>query len=143
VAKRNNSEKDSSRDSSKNAKSSRSDISMLARLLGPFKILLKMHLKMAAKEFKKDSGRLISGIVSLLIGVFLIIIFLILLNAVIIFALNEFTNLKVFYCILIVTGANLLIAILMLTSAISSFKKPFLKETKKVLKETLEDLKIK
>lgn len=119
------------------------DFNILARLLGPIRILIRMHVKVASVELKKDSKRYISGIINIFIGIFFIIGFWSLLNILAIVAIKEFTFLNLFYSVLIVAGSNLFISMLMFISAIAKFKKPFLKETKKVFKETLDDLKAK
>jgi hypothetical protein len=113
--------------------------SFISRLFGPVKILIKLHLKVASTELKGDVKRFVSGIINLFIGLFSIIMCWILLNILAISGLKLF--LSELYSILIVAGANLFIALLMFISAGSSFKKPFLKETTKVIKETIDNLK--
>ena len=114
---------------------------LFSRLLGPIKILIRMHLKVISKELKKDVKRYVTGIISLFVGLFFIIGFWLLLNVLAIIAIKEFTVLNLFYSVLITTGANLFISIIMFISASQKFKKPFLKETKEVFQETFEDLK--
>lgn len=114
--------------------------SFFSRFLGPIRALIKLHLKIASNEFKNDVKRLISGIINLVIGIFSIIICWILLNILAVAGLKNFFN--ELYSILIVASANLFIAIIMFISAGINFKKPFLKETKKVIKDTFEDMKL-
>jgi Putative Actinobacterial Holin-X, holin superfamily III len=113
--------------------------SFISRLFGPVKILIKLHLKVASNELKGDVKRFFSGIINLFIGLFSIIMCWILLNILAVSGLKYFFN--ELYSILIVAGANLLIALLMFVSAGSSFKKPFLKETTKIIKDTIDNLK--
>ena len=138
MAKKNSKDNDSKTQNNHNDFSA---INFFSKIFSPIKILIKMHLKIASKELKNDSKRYISGILNLFIGFFFIIGFWILLNVSLILAINEFSNFNLFFSVLIIAGANLLISITMFLSAILKFKKPFLQETKKIINETLRDLK--
>ncbi len=106
----------------------------------PLKTLIKIHYKFAIREFKKDSERLISALFSIFLGLFFFLTVWILLNALGIIALYEFLNLKLFYAILIVTGINLIFTVILFLIAIPKFKKPIMKDTKQMIKETVQDL---
>lgn len=110
-------------------------------IFSPLKALIKIHYKLAVKELKRDSSRLFVGLFSLFLALFFFIIVWILFNVLSIIALYEFLNLKIFYAILIITGINLIISLILFLKGLHNLKKPFLSETQKIVKETLKDLK--
>jgi len=67
----------------------------------------------------------------------------ILLNVLAILAFYEFLQLKLFYSVLIVSGINLFFAIILFLINIPKLKKPMLSETKKIIKETIQELENK
>ncbi|MBN2545321.1 MAG: phage holin family protein [Spirochaetes bacterium] len=109
--------------------------------------MIKLHLRIAKKELKKDLFRYITGIIFLIIAFFTVIIMFILSNILIIlifkyFIFNYFKNLLDYiFSIFATVIINFSFFLIIIISAFINFKKPFLKETKKAIKETLNDLK--
>ena len=116
-----------------------SQTDFFSRLLKPFKILVEIHLKLALRELKKDTQRFFSGILSFILGCFFFIVFYLLINALAVILLHEI--LELMFCILIVAGFNLLLTLILIASGKSKFKKPFLGDTKKVIEDTLDEMK--
>lgn len=115
------------------------DFGFVSRMFGPAKILFKMHLRVASLEFKRDSQRILGGVVSLCIGLFFLVGFWVFLQVIAILLLNKlFTD--PLFSVLIIGGVNLLIALIAIFSAVGAFKKPMMQETKKILEETMKDL---
>jgi len=106
----------------------------------PLKALIKIHYKLAAREIKRDSERFFSGITFLFLGLFFLLLVWGLLNILAVVAFYDFLNFKLFYSILIVTGINLFFAIILFLSGISKVKKPMMSETRKLVKETFDEL---
>lgn len=109
----------------------------------PLKALIKIHYKLAIKEFRRDKERFIAGTFTLFLAILFFAGVWILLNVLSIFALYDFLHLNIFYSVLIVTGVNLILTIILFLSGISKLKKPMLSETKKLLKETFQELEKK
>lgn len=141
-----NKQKNLQSDKSTNAVSDQSDsvvdgaVKIVTGIFAPIKMLIKIHLKLAAKEIKKDGERFIGGIISIFIGIFLLLVFLALLNILTIVALNDFVGLRFFYSVLIVAGANLFFAFFLFVTASMKLKASFMKETRKMIKDTLEEI---
>jgi hypothetical protein len=136
--------KKSKNDKEQKSEKSGINFSFFGNLLKPLRILLDIHLKLAIKELKKDGKRFLSGITSLLVGCFFIVSFYFLLNVLIIVLLNELLDIKemkLFFCVLIDTGANLLLAIIFFTAGRLNLKKPLLEDTKKIIEETVNQMK--
>ena len=114
---------------------------LISKILGPIKILLTLHLRLAGKELKKDIRRFISGIVAMIFGLLFLLSFFILLNFLIVLFLKEIINLSTFYSVLIITAFNLLLSIIFFAAGNASLKKPFFSETKKAFKQTFKDFK--
>jgi uncharacterized membrane protein YqjE len=122
--------------------SKKSDIlDFFSRFTGPLKVLIKMHVRLATKELKKDTNRFISGIVTLFLALFFLTCFAFVLHFVGYLLLIEFTTLTELYAVLIILGADLLLVLILFMITNSIFKKPFFSETKKVINETFKDLK--
>ncbi|HQJ06385.1 MAG TPA: phage holin family protein [Spirochaetota bacterium] len=113
---------------------------IVSGVFAPIKMLVKIHLKLAAREIKRDGERFVTGILSIFIGIFLLLTFLAFLNILIIIALKDYIGLSFFYSVLIVAGANLLLAILLFIVGSMKLKASFMKETRKMIKETLEEI---
>lgn len=111
------------------------------KLFSPVKVLLKMHLRLASIEFKKDKNRFVTGIATLFIGLAFIIMFWLLLNVIAIVSIYDYLIKNLLFSLMIVAGGNLIFSLIFLLVASKGFKKPFLKETTKMLKETIDDLK--
>jgi hypothetical protein len=117
------------------------DFNFLGDLLKPIKMLFDLHVKLAVREFKKDSQRLLGGIVTLLSGCFFLFGFWILLNVLGIIALNEFAGLNLFFAVLIVAGINLFVAVFLFILSRSKLKKSFFSESRKLFEDTFDELK--
>ena len=50
-----------------------SDVSLLSKLFAPAKVLLRLHFKLAYKEFKRDSLRFFSGVALIFVSLFLLL----------------------------------------------------------------------
>ncbi|MBP7554317.1 MAG: phage holin family protein [Spirochaetes bacterium] len=141
-----NKQKNAQSNKSTNAVSDQSDnvvdgaVKIVSGIFAPIKMLIKIHLKLAAREIKKDGERFIAGVLSIFIGIFIILTFLALLNVLTIVALNDFIGLRFFYSVLIVAGANLLLAIFLFITGGMKMKASFMKETRKMIKDTLEEI---
>ncbi len=124
-----------------------SDLNFLTKIFSPLKVLIKLHLRIAQKELKRDIFRYIAGIISLILSFFLIIMFFVIANILVIFlfkyfVFNYYDNLLDYILSISASlGVNFFFFLILIISAIANFKKPFLKETKKAIKETLNDLK--
>jgi hypothetical protein len=114
---------------------------IFSKIFGPLKALIKIHLKIASKELKKDFARYASGLISLFFCIFFMVSLLFFINILIVLLLKDFFEFSLFHSILILSGLTVFGALLTFIIATSAFKKPFLKETKKAVKETLKDLK--
>jgi hypothetical protein len=117
------------------------DFNFLGDLLKPIKLLFELHVKLALREFKRDSQRLLEGVVTLLSGCFFLFGFWILLNVLGIIALNEFAGFNMFFSVLIVAGINLFFALLLFILSRSKLKKSFFSESRKLFEDTFDDLK--
>lgn len=122
--------------------------SLISKLFRPLKILIKIHLKVAARELKKDVKRYVSGIIGLIVGISFLIGFLIMLNITIVFLFEGLLYVKIIknswswlFSIISTAGLNLILALLMFLSSIRKFNKPFMEDTKKIIKESIEELK--
>ncbi len=119
------------------------DTSFLSKIFIPLKALIKIHTRVASKELKKDIARYVAGIRNIFIGLLFISTAWLLINVIAILVLNDIVKINnLLYSVSIVAGSNFLIAIILFLSSISKFKQPFLKETKKLLKESAEEFKI-
>ena len=116
-------------------------LNIFSKIFGPLKALIKMHLKIASKELKKDFKRYISGLISLFFCLFFIVSLLFLINILLVLLLKDFFEFSLFHSILILSGLTVSGSILTFIISVSLLNKPFLKETKKAVKETLKDLK--
>lgn len=117
-------------------------LGFMSKLFAPARLLIKLHMKVAYNEFKKDSERFTAGIFQIFLGLFFLIGFLILLNVLIVTALYQFlfAGENIFFPVLITTGLNLLVSLIFFGSAKSSFKTKFFDKTRQLLKETVEEL---
>ena len=116
-------------------------LNIFSKIFGPLKVIIKIHLKIAAKELKKDFKRYIAGMIYLVLSIFFIISLLFLINILVVLLLKDFFDFSLFHSILILSGLTIFGSILTFIIASALFSKPFLKETKKAIKETLNDLK--
>lgn len=115
--------------------------SLFSKFFAPMRVLIKLHLRVAEKELKKDSARFIFGVVQIVLALFFIIMFFLMFTVLLIVAIYEFTVLNLFYSVLIVTGFNFFMSFIFFIGASKSFKKKFLPETRKLMKETIKELK--
>lgn len=126
---------------------------IFAKLFGPIKLLINIHLKIAAKEFKADSSRIVSGIINIVIGIIFFFTFLTLLNAFAISGLHLFFNfvanlgsfewssaLKWFLAISSWTGLALLLAIFCFVNGAGKFKKKLFGKTRELIEETWKEI---
>lgn len=118
-----------------------SNFDLFSKLLKPIKTLFDLQLRILKLEFKRESERFIEGITALLSGCFFITLFWILVNVLVILAFNEFLGFKLFFSVLIDTGFNLLLSVILFLRAKSKFKKEFFEDTKKIFEDTIDDLK--
>jgi len=117
------------------------DFDFLTKFLKPLKTLFDLQFRILKLEFKRESGRFVEGVLSLVSGCFFLAIFWLLLNVLLIAGLYDFLNLRLFYSILIDCGVNLLFSVLFFMAGKSKLKKEFFKDTRKILEETIDDLK--
>jgi hypothetical protein len=118
------------------------DTSFIKKLLVPLKVLIRIHVKIATDELKKDIARLVGGLRNIFMGLFFILFFWALLNVAAIFYLKDLLNFdKFLYSILIVAGINFIFGLLLFTGAILKFRKPFLKDTTQLIKDSINDIK--
>ena len=133
-------DKDYTEDRSKDGKTS-FDFDFFTKFLRPIKTLFDLQFRILKLEFKRESERFISGISSLVSGCFFLALFWILLNVLLIVGLYDFVKFKLFFCVLITSGVNLFFAIILFLTGKSKLKKEFFEDTKKILEETIDDLK--
>lgn len=117
-------------------------LGFISKLFAPARLLIRLHLKVAYSEFKKDSERFTAGLFQVFLGLFFLVGFLIMLNVVIATALYQFlfAAKNIFFPVLITTGINLLASLLFFAAAKGSFKEKFFDKTRKLVKETVEEL---
>lgn len=126
-----------------------SEPDFFSKLFAPLKLLITIHLKIAAKELKEDSSRLISGIICYLVGAVFFFTFLTLLNAFAISAFYTFlfskiealSNAMAWFCSISAwTGSALLMAIILFSAGSANFKKKFFGKTKELIEETWKEI---
>jgi pilus assembly protein TadC len=110
-------------------------------LLKPLKLMISLQFRLALSALRRDARRLFQGITSYLTGLYFLIVFGLLVNVLLILGLVEFAGLTLFYSVLIAAGTNLLIAVVFFAVARSKLKHSFFSETKKIVEETLDDMR--
>ena len=73
-----------------NEKSNPFDLSFFTKIFGPLKVLIKLHLKVAKQELKKDFTRYITGLAFILIALLCFLMILILCNILVIFIFKNY-----------------------------------------------------
>lgn len=110
-------------------------------MLKPLKLMISLQFRLALSALRRDARRLFQGITSYLTGLYFLIVFGLLVNVLLILGLVEFAGLTLFYSVLIAAGTNLLIAVVFFAVARSKLKHSFFSETKKIVEETLDDMR--
>ena len=112
--------------------------SFFLKLLVPFKMLGKIYLGIFRKELRSETGRVVSAVVLLMVSLFFFFNLILMLNAVSVFALYSVLE-NWLYASLIVTGAQLFLALFFMLLAKSRFGKPFFVNTKKIIEDARKE----
>jgi hypothetical protein len=106
----------------------------LLRSLG---VLLEAHLQHAQKEASTDAGRVLSAIMLLCCSVLLLALAVVLGELAAVYAVAHLLRGDWLGALLIVAGANLLLALLLALWARAKLRQPLLKETRVLLRRTV------
>lgn len=125
-----------------------SEPDFFSKLFAPLKLLVTIHLKIAAKEFQQDSSRLVAGIVCYIVGAIFFFTFLTMLNAFAISALYTFlfswlleSNAMAWFCAISAwTGLALVLALMLFGAGAGNFKKKFFGKTRELIEETWKEI---
>jgi len=132
------SEKEKNRSSKDHDKTKKERGGLFGLLFSSVSGAFKLTLRLIIKQIKSEISRFFGGLLSILIGVVFLIFFWISLSFVIVFALKTFLGLDYFYGGLIITGLNLLIAIILIVAGISEISKPAFSELHSLLDDDKE-----
>ena len=110
-------------------------VSGLVRALGT---VLGVHIQYAQREAKSDIGRVIGGVVILLVAAMLIVFALLFGHAALALYVASKTKLTLMGAVGVVAAGDLALAILLTLVGRSRLNKPVLKETRTLMKRTVE-----
>lgn len=142
-----NTEKTEEQDNKKSDFFSWLNESLLFKLFKPVKILIDLHIKLAEKELKEDIARYLKAIISVIVSLTILFIVLLLINLLMIIAFNYYVfnsvdnSMSLILAILATIAVNIIFFFIFLLTAYFSFKRPFLKDTKKAIIDTLKNLR--
>ena len=109
----------------------------LLRSLG---VLLEAHLQHAQKEASTDAGRVLSAIALLCCSALLLALGVVLGELAAVYAVAHLLHGDWLGALLVVAGANLLLALLLVLWARAKLRQPLLKETRVLLRRTVSSL---
>lgn len=110
-------------------------MSGLVRALGT---VLGVHIQYAQREAKSDIGRVIGGVIILLVAAMLVVFALLFGHAALALYVAAKTKLGVMGAVGVVAAGDLALAILLTIVGRSRLNKPVLKETRTLVKRTVE-----
>jgi hypothetical protein len=113
---------------------------LVAGLMRALGVLLGLHLQHAQQEASNDAGRLIAGIMLLGAGLFFALLALAVAEAGGVWAIHHSLRLDWLWSALVVAGANLLLALLLVVGARAKLRKPLLQQTRQLLRRTVSGL---
>lgn len=98
--------------------------------------LVKVHLEFAKREADRDKQRVISGVVTAIVGGILLALALVLLDVFAVVLVHAETPLALHWAILSVAGGNVLLGGLLVLVGSRSLKKPVMPETRDLVQKT-------
>jgi hypothetical protein len=102
--------------------------------------LVGVHLQHAQREATGDLGRVITGVALLAAGAVFVVLAVIMGHVAAVYALRQYTILDWLRSTLAVAGADLLLALILLLRGRGLLRRPLLKETRQLVKRTVEAL---
>lgn len=108
---------------------------IFSAVFGSIASFFKMSIKVFARQIKREITRLMSGLLSIFVGVIFLIFVWLILNITITIGLNKFFNMDYFYGSLIIAGLNLFIGLIFILSGKRQLSEEMFKEMKDFLDE--------
>jgi len=102
--------------------------------------LVGVHLQHAQREATGDLGRVITGVALLAAGAVFVVLAVIMGHVAAVYALRQYTILDWLRSTLAVAGADLLLALILLLRGRGLLRRPLLKETRQLVKRTVQAL---
>ncbi len=103
--------------------------------------MLGLHLQYAQREVRSDVGRLVTAIVLLVVGgLFLFVALLVGHVALVLYVAKAIPTLGLLRAVLLVAGADVLLAMIVLLVGRSKLKQPLLKQTRTLVRDTVTSL---
>lgn len=102
--------------------------------------LLSVHVQHAQREASSDAGRMVGGAVLLVAGAVFVVLAVLVGHGAAIHALQQHTVLDWLQSMLAVAGADLLIALVLLLSGRAKLRGPVMKETRQLVRRTVQSL---
>jgi hypothetical protein len=120
--------------------SPKSDRSLVARVLKALSVLFDVHLEIAQREAKNDLSRMLTGLVLLVMAGVLFGFAVAMLHLAAVFWVHQSRALPWMQSVLVVAGADAVIALLCYAIGRGRMKKPILKETRGLVRKTVSAL---
>lgn len=122
------------------ATDARSDDSLATRVVKALSILFGVHLQFARREASRDFGRVAAGLALIGFGLLMLFFALAFLHLASVWWVHQARKLPWVTSILVVCGADAVIALFCFVVGRARVKKPFLEETRGLVKKTVSAL---
>ena len=112
----------------------------LFRMLRALGTMLGVHIQYAQREARGDLGRVLGAVLVLILGLLMVFIALLFGHVALVVLLRQQTSLDLLRALGVVAGGDLLVGVALLMTARARLRKPILKETRSLVRQTAKSL---